>query len=59
MRISPKILGLNVGMFGTIFGQSRIVLRICFGLGIDVFRFRCMFWCLGFFLSQAGNGKVD
>ena len=22
MQFSPKILGLNVGMFGTIFGQS-------------------------------------
>ena len=51
MRISPKILGLNVGMFGTIFGQSKIVLRIGFDPGTDVFRFRCMFWCLGLFLA--------
>ena len=56
--ISPKILGLNVGMFGTVFGQSRIVLRIGFGLGIDVFGFHCVFLCLGVFLAQAGNGKV-
>ena len=49
MRISPKNLGLNVGMFGTIFRQSRILLSIGFGPRIDVFRFRCVFWCLGLF----------
>ena len=38
-----QILGLNVGMFGTVFGQSRIVLRIGFSLGTDVFGFRCVF----------------
>ena len=59
MLISLKILGLNFGMFGTIFGQSRIVLRIGFGPRMDVFGFRCVFWCLGLFLAQAGNGKVD
>ena len=59
MRINPKILGLNVGMFRTIFGQSRIVLRIGFGPGIDVLGFRCVFWCLGLFFAQDGNGKVD
>ena len=57
--ISPKILGLNVGMFGTVFGQSRIVLRIGFGPGTDVFEFCCVFWCLGLLLAQAGNGIVD
>ena len=57
--ISPKILGLNVRMFGIVFGQSRILLRIGFGLGTNVFRFRCVFWCLGLFFAQAGNGKVD
>ena len=46
-------------MFGTIFGQSRIVLRIGFGLEINIFGFCCVFWCLGLFLAQAGNGKVD
>ena len=51
MRISPKILGLNVGMFRIIFEQSRIVLRIGFGPGTDVFEFRCVFWCLGLFLA--------
>ena len=54
-----QILGLNVGMFGTVFGQSRIVLRIGFSLGTDVFGFRCVFWCLRLFLAQARNGKVD
>ena len=57
--ISPKILGLNVGMFGIVFGQSRILLRIGFCPGTDVFGFRCVFWCLGLFFAQAGNGKVD
>ena len=37
MRISPKILGLNVGVFETIFEQSKIVLRIGFGPETDVF----------------------
>ena len=58
VRINPKILGLNVGMFGTVFGQSRIVLRIGFGHGTYVFGFRYVFWCLGLFLAQDGNGKV-
>ena len=57
--MSPKILGLNVGMFGTIIGQSRIVLRIGFGLGTYVFGFCYVFWCLGLFLAKVGNGKVD
>ena len=51
MPISPKILGLNVGMFGICFKHSKIVLRIGFGLGIDVVGFRCVFWCLGLFLA--------
>ena len=59
VRISPKILGLNVGMFGIVFEQSRIVLRIGFGPGTDFFGFPCVFWCLGLFLAQAGNCKVD
>ena len=32
MRLSPKILGPNVGMFGTDFGRSRTVFEIGFGL---------------------------
>ena len=59
MRISPKILGLNVGMFGTVFRQSGIVLRIGFGPRTDVFGFRCVFWYFGLFFAQAGNDKVD
>ena len=33
MQFSPKILGLNIGIFGTVFGQSgtefRTVIRLC------------------------------
>ena len=45
MQISSKILGLNVGMLKCwdCFWQSKIVLRIGFGLGTDVFEFRCAF----------------
>ena len=43
MQISSKILGLNVVMFGTVFGQSKIVLRIGFGPRTDVFGFSCEF----------------
>ena len=46
-------------MFGIVFGQSMIVLRIGFGLVNDVFGFHYVFWCLGVFLAQDGNGKVD
>ena len=51
MRFSPKILGLNVGMFGTMFRQSRTVFEIGFGLEIDVFGYCCVFGCLGLFLA--------
>ena len=43
MRISPKILGLNVGMFRTVFGKSRIMLRIGFVLKTNVFWFCYVF----------------
>ena len=32
MQFSPKILGLNVGIFGTVFGQSQIEFRTVIGL---------------------------
>ena len=32
MQFSPKILGLDVGMFGTVFEQSGTKLRIAIGL---------------------------
>ena len=51
MRFSPKILELNVGMFGTIFGQYRTMFEIGFGLETYVFGFCCVFWCLGLFLA--------
>ena len=53
MQISPKILGLNVGMFGTVFGQSRIGLRIGFGPRTDVFEFRCVFLVFGVVFSPS------
>ena len=58
MRISPKILGLNVGMFGTVSGSPRLCLRIGFDPRTDVFGFCCVFWCFWMFLVQAGKGKV-
>ena len=51
MILSPKILGLDVGMFGTIFGQSRTMFEIGFGPGTDVFGFCCVVWCLGLFFA--------
>ena len=51
MRFSPQILGLNIGMFRTIFRQSRTVFEIGFGLGTDVFRLCYVFWCLGLFFA--------
>ena len=32
MQFSPKILGLNVGIFGTVFGQSETKIRTVIGL---------------------------
>ena len=34
MHFNPKILGLNVGMFGTVFGQSRTDFRTVIGLRV-------------------------
>ena len=48
---NPKILGLNVGMFGTIFGQSKTVFEIGFGPETNFFGFCCVFWCLELFLT--------
>ena len=41
MQFSPKILGLNVGMFGTVFGQSGTEFRIVIGLCAG---FMCYCW---------------
>ena len=50
MGIIPKILGLNVGMFGTVSDNPRLCLRIGFDSGTDVFGFCCVLWCFGLFL---------
>ena len=43
VHFSPKILGLNIGQFGTIFGSP----EKCFSIGFDprtgVYRFCCVF----------------
>ena len=52
VRISPKILGLNVGMFGTIFGQSRIMLRVGFVPGLMSSSFVVCFGVWGCFLPK-------
>ena len=41
MQFSPKILGLNVGMFGTVFGQSGSKFRTVIGLCV---LFLCYYW---------------
>ena len=43
VRFSPKILGLNGGMFGTISSCLGLCLRIVFDPKTDVFRFCSMF----------------
>ena len=44
MMFSSKILGLNIGIFGTSSRQSQTVLRVGFDPEIDVFGFCCVFW---------------
>ena len=34
MQFSPKILGLNIGIFGTISGQSKTEFRTVIGLRV-------------------------
>ena len=41
-------------IFGTIFGQSRTVLRFGFDLGTNVFGFCCVFW---YHCNLLMNGK--
>ena len=59
MQFSSKILGLNVGMFGTVSANPGLCLRIGFDPGTNVFEFCCVFWWLRLFLSQSGSGKVN
>ena len=59
MQFSPKNLGLNVGRFGIVSGNSRLCLRIGFDSRTDVFGLCCVFWWLGLFLAQSGSCKVN
>ena len=43
MNFSPKILGLSVGIFWTVFPNPGLCLTNCFGLGSDVYKFCCEF----------------
>ena len=43
MRFSPKILGLNVGMFGLFSGSPGLWLEIGFDPKTDAFGFCCIF----------------
>ena len=47
VQFIPKILGLNVGMFGTVSGSLGLYLRTGFDPEIDVFGFFFVFWWLG------------
>ena len=47
MQFIPKILGVNVGTFGTVLGSLGLYLRTGFDPEIDVFGFFCVFWWLG------------
>ena len=43
VHFSPKILGLNIGQFGTIFGSPEKCLSIGFDPGTGVYGFCCVF----------------
>ena len=49
VKFSPKILGLNVGMFRTIFGQSKTILRLVLVPGLMSSGFVVCFGVLGCF----------
>ena len=57
MHFSPKILGLNIGRFGTVFSNSGQCLSIGFDPGSGVFGFCCVFGVWGCFRPNFGNGK--
>ena len=57
MHFNPKILGLNIGQFGTIFGSPGQCLSIGFDPGTGVFGFCCVFEVWGFFWPNSRNGK--
>ena len=43
MKFSPKILGLSVGIFRTVFSSPGLWLRFGFDPGTNVFGFCCVF----------------
>ena len=49
VKFSPKILGLSVGIFWTVFDSLGLWLRFGFDPGTDVFRFCCVFGVWGCF----------
>ena len=49
VKFSPKILGLSVGIFWTVFDSLGLWLRFGFDPGTDVFRFCCVFGVWGYF----------
>ena len=57
MQFNPKILGLNVGRFGTVSGSPELCLRIDFDSGTGVFGLCGVFWWLELFLAQSENVK--
>ena len=57
MHFNPKILGLNIGQFGTIFSSLGQCLNIGFDPGIGVFRFSSVFRVWGCFWPNSGNRK--
>ena len=57
VRFSPKILGLNVGMFELFLGSPELCLEIGFDPGTDVFGFCCVFGVWGCFWPNFGSEK--
>ena len=54
MNFSPKIFGLSVEIFGTVFLNLGSCLTNCFGPGANVFRFCCEFG-IGTVVKQSGT----
>ena len=49
VHFSPKILGLNIGQFGTVFYSLEQPLSLVLILGTGVFEFCCVFGVWGCF----------
>ena len=54
MNFSPKILGMSVEIFGTVFLNLGSCLMNCFGPGANVFRF-CYEFGVGTIVKQFGT----